>query len=338
MMERPFRVGVTDDFCLPDGRLGFGDIGLDGFRDAGLDWEFFRSPTGEISADAAAEFDGLLVLGPRVTAATLAGQRTPKIVARFGVGYDNVDVDACTRHGVVLTITPEGVRRPVAVGALTFLLALTHRLLIKDRLTRVGRWAEKLAHHGQGVTGRVLGIIGFGNIGQELARIVEPLKMHVISYDPQLQEDRAREYNVAAVGLTELLRNADYVVICCSLTPATHHLIGPAELALMKPSSFLINVARGPIVDQAALTAALQQDRIAGAGLDVFEHEPIDPEDPLLKFENVIVAPHAICWTDECFGLNGRSAVGSLVDVANGRIPKHIVNRPALAHARWQDT
>jgi len=332
---RAFRVGVTDDFCLPDGTLGFGDIGLDVLTSGGVAWEFFHSPTGAITAECASRYDGLLVLGPHVTADTLAGPRIPSVVARFGVGFDNVDVAACSAQGVLLTITPEGVRRPVAVGAITLLLALSHKLLIKDRLTREGRWAEKLHYNGQGVTGRTLGIVGLGNIGQEVARLTRAFEMRLLAYDPRLDDQRSAELGVIHTTLEQLLRDADYVIVCCALTPQTHHLINRERLALMKPNSYLINVARGPIVDQKALTEALRKGTIAGAGLDVFEQEPIAHDDPLLKLDNVIVTPHAISWTDECFRLNGQSAVNSLLAVANGRLPHHIVNREALAHPRW---
>jgi phosphoglycerate dehydrogenase-like enzyme len=146
----------------------------------------------------------------------------------------------------------------------------------------------------------------------------------------------ATRLGVRLVGLEELLAAADYLVVCCALTADTRRLLNAERIALMKPSAYLINVARGPIVDQRALTAALQSGRLAGAGLDVFETEPVDPQDPLLRLDNVILAPHALCWTDECFGANGRSAIGSLIDVAQGRTPQHIVNRAALDHARWR--
>jgi D-3-phosphoglycerate dehydrogenase len=328
-----FRVGVTRDFLKPDGSPGFGDIGLAGLDAAGVPWEYLPPVAGEIPGEVAAGYDGLLVLGPRVTAATLAAGRV-RVVARFGVGYDNIDVAACTAAGTLLTITPEGVRRPVAVAALTFVLALSHRLLVKDRLTRAGRWAEKLDYNGQGVTGRTLGIVGFGNIGRELAAIARPLDMRLVAADPVADPAAAAGLCVTLVPLDDLMATADYVCVCCVLTPDTHHLINADRLARMKPSAFLVNVARGPIVDQAALTRVLQERRIAGAGLDVFDPEPIDPADPLLALDNVILSPHAICWTDECFGLNGRSAVASLLAVAAGRVPAHVVNRDALAHPK----
>lgn len=332
-----FRVGVTGDFLKPDGTLGFGDVGLELFDQAGIPWEFFHCPSGEIATADAERFDGMLVLTPRVTKATVAGTSRLRIVARFGVGYDNVDVPACTENGVLVTITPDGVRRPVAVAALTFLLALSHKLRIKDELTRAGRWGEKLAHTGQGVTGRTLGIVGFGNIGREIARMCAPLEMKMIAFDPYFDEAAGQSLGVASSPLDELMRQAEYVVIACALTDSTRHLINAERLAMMRPTAYLINVARGPIVDQKALTESLIQNRIAGAGLDVFEVEPISPDDPLLKLDNVIVAPHAICWTDECFRLIGKDAIGSLVDVAHGRVPKHVVNREVLMHARFSD-
>jgi D-3-phosphoglycerate dehydrogenase len=329
-----FRVGITRDFLKPDGSYGFGGVGLDRFERAGIPWDILPENVVEIPPDVAQEYDGLLVLAPKVTERTVSPAGRLKIVARFGVGYDNIDVDACTRSGVILTITPEGVRRPVSVAAFTFLLALSHKLLIKDRLIRAGRWSEKLDHHGQGVTGRTLGIVGLGNIGQELALLVRPFDMHVVAHDPWVHPTTAERLGVTLLSLEDVLRRADYVCICCALTPQTHHLINAERLALMRPTSYLINVARGPIVDQAALTDCLRERRIAGAGLDVFEKEPIDPLDPLLSLDNVILSPHAICWTDECFGLNGRSAVASLIDVAENRCPKNVVNRDALLHER----
>jgi phosphoglycerate dehydrogenase-like enzyme len=334
-MTQPFQVGVTRDFLKPDGTLGFGDIGLQLLEQAGIAWEFLAEDTRELQAEQVRDYDALLVLSPRVTAKTLADPGRLRLVARFGVGYDSVDVEACTRAGVLLTITPDGVRRPVAAAALTFVLALSHRLLIKDRLTRAGRWHERMEHMGQGLTGRTLGLIGLGNIGREVIALARPLGMTHLAYDPYIEHDRI-DSDIRLVDLEGVLREADFVCVCCALTPETRHLLNAQRLALMKPTAFLINVARGPIVDQAALTQVLQDRRIQGAGLDVFEQEPIDPADPLLKLDNVILAPHALCWTDECFRSIGRSACQSIMDVAQGRVPRFVVNRSALNHPRWQ--
>jgi D-3-phosphoglycerate dehydrogenase len=334
----PFRVGLTRDFLNPRGEIAFGDIGLSLFDAAPqVQWEFLREDVNELTPAQVAEYDALLVLAPRVTARSLAGSTRLAVIARFGVGYDSVDVEACTQSNVALTITPDGVRRPVAVSALTLVLALSHKLLIKDRLTRAGRWAEKLNHMGQGVTGRTLGVIGLGNIGREIFRLAAPFEMKHLAADPYATAEQAHSAGARLVDLDALLRDSDYVVVCCALTEGTRHLLNAERLALMKPTAYLINVARGPIVDQRALTAVLQGNRIAGAGLDVFEQEPPDPKDPLFALENVIVAPHALCWTDECFKGNGESAIRSILDIASGQNPTHVVNRDVLGRPAFRE-
>ena len=333
-MTQPFRVGVTRDFLKPDGSLGFGDIGLAKLEaHPGISWEFLAENHLELPAGIADQYDALLVLGPKVTRQTVAHSQRLGLVARFGVGYDSVDVPACTENGVLLTITPGGVRRPMATSALAFLLALSHKMLIKDRLTRSGHWADRLDHNGVGLTGRTLGVIGLGNIGREVFRLAQPLEMRHVGYDPFITPEVAAAAGIQWLPLEVLLRTAEFVVITCALTPETRHLLNAARLALLKPTAFLISIARGPIVDQVALTRVLQERRIAGAALDVFEQEPVSPDDPLLKLDNVIVAPHAICWTDEMFLGNGREACQSILDFAAGRAPQYIVNREVLQQA-----
>lgn len=323
-----FRVGVTRDFLKPDGTPGFGDIGLDLLSaDPRIAWEYLAEYDDELPATAARNYDALLVLAPRVTERTLAGGDRLTIVARFGVGYDRIDVPACTRHDVVLTIAPDGVRRPVAASAVTFLLALAHKLFDKDKLTRAGRWHDKLDYMGMGVTGRTLGLIGLGNIGREICRLLRPFEMRFTAFDPYCPPDAAADVGATLVPLDELTATSDFVCITCALTPETHHLLDARRLASLKPTAYLINVARGPIVDQAALTTVLQERRIASAALDVFEQEPLDPRDPLLALDNVIVAPHALCWTDEMALGIGRSACRGILEAAAGRTPQHVVNR-----------
>jgi phosphoglycerate dehydrogenase-like enzyme len=175
-----------------------------------------------------------------------------------------------------------------------------------------------------------LGVIGLGNIGREVLRLAAPLEMRHLGFDPYVSPEQAAALGVQWLELDELLATADFVVICCALTPDTHHLLDARRLALLRPTTYLINIARGPIVDQRALTDVLQRRAIAGAALDVFEKEPISPDDPLLRLDNVILAPHAICWTDELSLGNGRSACRSIIDVSRGRVPPCVVNRAAL--------
>jgi phosphoglycerate dehydrogenase-like enzyme len=330
-MADAFRVGLTRDFLNPQGEFGLGDIGLDVLQAAPqIAWSVLPEHGRELTAADVDGCDALLLLGPRVTAATLNGTRRLNLIARFGVGYDNVDVEACTRNGVLLTITPDGVRRPVAAAAMAFLLALAHRMFEKDRLTRAGRWAEKTNYMGLGLTGRTLGIIGLGNTGRELAALAAPFGLRLVAADPYADAASARTAGVELLPLDDLLGLADFVCVCCALTDGTRHLLDERRLGLLRPTAFLINVARGPIIDQPALTRVLSERRIAGAGLDVFEEEPIDPADPLLQLDNVILAPHALCWTDELFRGNGRSACQSIVDVAEGRVPRYVVNPAVL--------
>ena len=337
-MSQTFRVGLTRDILAPDGTIGFGDIGLSLLDDAaGVEWEILAENRSPLRRDQVQDYDALLVLGPSITTDTLEGVDRLTILARFGVGYDTVDVNACTQNGVLLTITPDGVRRPVAAAVITFILALSQKLLIKDQLTRDGRWGEKLDYMGMGITGRTLGLVGLGNIGREVFKLAQPFEMRHLAYDPYATPEQANAAGVELVDLETLLRTSDFVSICCALTPETHHLINAERLALMKETAYLINAARGPIVDQAALTVALGERRIQGAALDVFEQEPVDPNDPILMLDNVIVTPRGICWTDECFLGNGRSACASILAVAAGRIPNNIVNRDALDNPRFQE-
>src|SRR5262249_169903 len=153
-----------------------------------------------------------------------------------------------------------------------------------------------------------LGIIGLGNIGRDVFALAKPFGMRHLACDPYVNGPEAAQMGVELVDLEALLRRADFVCVCCPLTPETHHLIDAERLPLVKATGYLINVARGPVVDQRALTEALRKHRIQGAGLDVFEQEPVDLGDPILTLENVILTPHAVCWTDECFRSNGLSA------------------------------
>jgi len=333
----PFRIGFSHDFLAADGRIGFGNIGLDRLEAApGVEVVFLSESVAEIQPEVVRDLDVLALLGSKVTARTVSGADRLALIARFGVGYDNIDVDACTEQGVLVSITPEATRRPMATTVLTFLLALSHRLMEKDRLTRAGRWAEKRNYMGYGLTDRTLGSIGLGTIGREIVALTRPLTMKHIGYDPYLRPDVAAELGVTLVALDTLIARSDYITINCALTPETFHLFDERRIGLMKPTAFLINTARGPIVDQRALTTALQERRIAGAALDVFETEPIDPNDPILELDNVIVAPHALCWTDDWALLTGESVIDAILAVASGQPPQFVVNKAAIESPQVQ--
>ena len=328
-MADRFRVGVVPDPSTPEGGKLLGEMRLDLLDNApDVEWAPVRPSGPELAANDLRGFDALVLFGQKVTEASLAGNDRLAVVARIGVGYDNVDVGACTRQSVMLTITPGAVRRPMALVNLTFLLALSHRLLEQDRLVRAGEWSRKSEVRGIGLTGRTVGMIGFGNIAREFVSLAAPLGLRFLASDPFAAPDAAA--GVELVDLEILLRESDFVVVACALTPETRHLLNAQRLALMKPTAYLISTARGPIVDQAALTAALRDRRIAGAGLDVFEREPVDPDDPLLSLDNVILSPHNLGLTSEWAKLSEEAVFGGILDVAAGRVPPDVVNREVL--------
>jgi len=335
-----FRVAIDGDFVKPDGSPAFPDFDLSALQsDPRIQAEFVQLGP-EIRPSALEGFDALILLISRFSGASVPPDGRLKLIARFGVGYDTVDVDACTKTGIALTITPSGVRRPVAVAILTFMLALAGRLMDKDRLTRQGPqgYARRSDYMGVGLIGRTLASIGVGNIGSELFRIAKPLGMRFIACDPYVDPAIPAGLGVQLVDLETVFREGDFVAANCPLTAETRHIVNAERIALMQPSAFLINTARGPIVDQAAITKALIERRIAGAALDVQEQEPPDAADPLLALDNVILTPHALCWTDQCFAGIGASCVRSVFDVLEGRVPDGLVNSAVLGQAKWQGT
>ena len=338
MAPDAFHVVLSGDFRRPDGGPSFPDFDLAPLENHPRVVCRFLEAADDIGPAQVADADALILLVPRVGRNSFHPNGRLSLVARFGVGYDNVDVDACTERGVALAITPDGVRRPVAVAILTLMLALAGKLLIKDRLTREGPagFAKKSQHMGVGLTGKTLGSIGIGNIGAEMFRLAKPLDMDFIAHDPYADPAMVRFLGVHLVDLETLFRGSDVLAINCPLTPETRHLVNAERLALMKPTGYLINTARGPIVDQKALTRVLQENRIAGAGLDVLEQEPPEPDDPILKLDNVILAPHALCWTDQCFAGNGAADVKAVLDVQHGREPRGVVNRAVLETDVWK--
>jgi D-3-phosphoglycerate dehydrogenase len=334
-----FRVGLTRDILNARGEPAFGGAALEILNSAeAIDWDYLPAVVPEITSEHAAHYDALYVNIPRVPAAAVArADCRLRVVARHGVGYDSVDVAAMTRAGILVTHTPSSMPRPVATIALTFVLSLAGKLFLKDRLTREGRWQERMDHMGMGLTGRTLGVVGAGRIGKELLRMARVFDLKLVAADPHVNSIELGYLGARKVDLDTLLREADFVVTCCLLDDTTRHLIGARQFALMKPTAHFVNVARGPIVDEKALIEALRARRIAGAALDVFEQEPVAADNPLLTMDNVILTPHSLCWTDECFHDMAETGLASIVDVLERRPPEFIVNRAVLDHPRVRD-
>lgn len=253
-------------------------------------------------------------------------QSLPRLrgVVKWGVGVEQIDIPAATEAGVIVANSP-GNSFAVAESSMLLLLAVAKNLLIMTGAAKEGvRPAFDVRGHE--LYQKTLGIIGFGRIGRHLAHIAQGFDMSVLSYDPYVPPDRFAAVGAKQVDLPTLLRESDYVSINCVLTPETHHLIGEDELALMKPTAYLVNTARGPIVDETALYRALVEDRIAGAGLDVFEDEPLKPTNPLLALPNVVATPHALPRAWESTARTTRMIQDAVLAILDGRLPDTILN------------
>jgi phosphoglycerate dehydrogenase-like enzyme len=327
-----FRVGFSADFLDRDRKLLFPDIGLSVLgSEPNISYEFLEEDRTEYAADQLAGYDVLITMKPRVTAAALQGIERLCAIGRCGVGYDNIDLKACTEKDVAVYIAPEGVIRPMAESIVLLVLALSHNLVQKDRMIRKGDWAGSTTLLGREPRDRTIGSVGLGNIASEAIRLLRNFGIaRFLAFDPFTKDEAFTNLEVTRVSLEDLLRNSDYVMINCPLTAETKHMIGAPQLRLMKPRAVLVNTARGPIVDQTALIHALESHAIGGAALDVFEKEPLEDDSPLLRLDNVILTSHSVGWTEELFRDLGRIDCAGAVNVSRGIPPKNVVNREVL--------
>ncbi len=338
-MGAAFHVGVSRDFLADPAdsrsRNVWGDIGLARLDEAGIEWEYMPEVVDAFRPEDLAPYDAVLYAAPAVTADSFAdGVARPALLARFGVGYDAVDLEACTANDVAATITPDGARRPVATAALTMLLATLHNLVQKHDIAKRPDWDERVDWMGTGLNGLTVGILGVGNTGAELVRLLSPFDVEIIGCDPFCPPERAAELGVELVDREALAERSDALVLMAVLTDSTYHFVDADFLARMRPGSVLVNVARGPIVDEPALIDALSTGRLRAAGLDVFEEEP--PSSGIVDLPNVTLAPHSIAWTSEMSRGNGNSCIDAILAVREGREPRFVVNRDVLAKPSFQ--
>jgi len=335
-----FRVALTADFY--DGaKPKYDDFGLSVFEaHPQIAYQAFAEHRPQITAEQLRGANGVIVLTPAVTADSVSDAADLLAVGRFGVGYDAVDVKACTAADVAVYITAGAVDRSVAEATVGWMLALTHQMRIKDRLVREARWDERSQYMGRELRDRTFGAVGFGGIARATIGLLSGFGMRQpLTFDPFVTPEFAAEHGARFVDLDELLATADFVSIHCPLTPGTRGLIGSAQLSKMKPSAYLINTARGGIVDEEALAVALRERRIAGAALDCFATEPLREPHPLHDVDNILFAPHCIAWTGELFRDIGRAVCQGMVDLSLGKKPHGVVNpevfeRPGF-QAKW---
>ncbi len=349
---RTFRVAFTGDFLNEQGTSAYGDLHLARLEKAPqiqfhflteqapkpgdvAYWERFYSL--EVTPAQLCDVDGLVVLRPWIKRPTIAaGAENLVVIGRSGAGYDKIDVSACTEHQVALFNAPGALNHSTGSSALLFMLALAKKLSQQQRVTRAGRWDLQATVMGSEIEGRTLGIVGLGHSGRELVRLAAPFAMRVLAHSPHADPAGAAALGVRLTSLAELLSESDFVSLHSRLTSDNHRLIGREQLALMKPTAFFINVARGELVDQPALVDALRAKKIAGAALDVYEHEPLAADDPLVELENVILTPHWSASTTDVFAATSRAMAEGMLRASRGEVPENVVNREVLSRAGFR--
>ncbi len=280
------------------------------------------------------EYDAIIVFAYAFPKESFAGLQRLACLSRWGVGYDRVDTAAATAADVIVSLTPHAVRRPVSEGIIALIFAVAKHLRPLDLRVRGHQWRDDLDPKGVCVEGRTLGSVGVGSIAGEMFRMAKGIGFgRLLGYDPYVSKERADALGVELVDLDTVMRESDFVAVNTFLNEQTRGLVGAKELALMKPTAFIINTARGPIIDESALIDVLREGRIAGAGLDVLEKEPPEPDNPLLSMDNVLLTPHAVCWTGECVRDNSLDACLNVLEVYEGRVPETLANPDVAGRA-----
>lgn len=328
-----FRVGLTADFRTRG--QGLLDAALAEVLQPvpGVAFEFTEDTGGVAAAEVLDRYDAVVALDYRFPEACFRGLRRLMLIARWGAGYDSIDMEASTKAGVIVAITPDSIRRPVAEGILALILALAKGLPALDRNCRKGLWWQD-APRNINVGGRVLGSVGAGNMAVEMFRMAKALGFgRLLAYSRRAMPE-AQSLGVEFTDLDTLLRESDFVTINSPLTEQTRGLLGMRELGLMRTDAYLINTARGPVVDECALLDVLRNRRIAGAGLDVFEEEPMSVGHPFAELDNVILTAHRIAKSEECSRDTSLSACRNVLAVHRGEAPRHMANPEVLDHPR----
>jgi len=274
--------------------------------------------------------DGLLcLLTDNIDSDVIEAGRRLKVISNYAVGFDNIDVEAATKRGIYVTNTPGILTETTADCVWALLLSIARRIAEADRAVRSGKWIHAWGPRmflGSDVHGKTLGVVGLGRIGSAVVKRARGFEMKVIYNDVKRNRVLERKLGVGFKSFEDLLSEADFVTIHVPLTEKTTHMIGRRELSMMKRTAYLINTSRGPVIDEQELYKALKNRVIAGAALDVFEEEPLDPESPLLELDNIVLTPHIASASVETRTRMAVVAATNLVSVLRGEEPAHLVN------------
>lgn len=331
-MEKIFKVARIDK----DGAKAVLDDEWGELKDTGAQLKGYDCVTEDEIIKAASDADVILTFGGVITRRVMKSLPELKAVVRYGVGFDTVDIQAATDNNIMVVNIPDFCWEEVANHVIMLILAQSKKLIKMNAMVKNGQWEKAKGELApmSCVHGETLGIIGCGRIGRTVAKKAQCFGLNLIGYDAYLPKEIASEAGITLVSLDELLSRSDYITLHTALTPETYHLLSAEQFKKMKSNAVVINTSRGPTIDEAALISALGSGEIAAACLDVFEQEPVDPENPLLKMDNVIVLPHSASYSDAAFTRLRASAGREAARMARGMMPKNIVNKGVKPKAK----
>lgn len=297
-------------------------------------WQDYAPPSKKMIIEKAAKVDALVtLLSDKIDAEVFGAAPSLGIVAQLAVGFDNIDLKEATKRGIYVTNTPGVLTETTADFAWALLMATARRIVEADKYVRMGKWKvgwHPMMYQGRDIYGATLGIVGLGRIGSSIAKRAKGFDMKVLYHDVVRRQDLERDLGIEYTEIDMLLKQADFVTLNVPLLKETHHLVGETKLKLMKKTAFLINNARGPVVDEKALYKALKEGWIAGAGLDVFEQEPTPSSNSLLTLDNVVVAPHISSASFETRSKMAEMVAENLTSFFEGKVPPNLVNQEVL--------
>ncbi|NEU31087.1 C-terminal binding protein [bacterium LRH843] len=318
---------------LADGKSLEGDhfqIEEQFFKERGVEFRIEDCLTEESVIEKCKDADAILSVYAPITKNVIDQLTSCKALVRYGIGFDNIDVEAASDKGIPVCNIPDYCIPEVATHTIAMLLHFERKIGLLDKSIRTGKWNPNEGFYSRRLSSLTLGLIGFGNIAQETAKFAAAFGMNIVTYDPFIPDEVIHQHGVKKVELDELYKQSDYVSVHVPLNKHTHHLINRESLAKMKSSAVILNTARGPIIEQDALVAAIKEKAIRGACLDVLEKEPLQLDDEILQLENVIITPHAAFNSEESKQRLHERVAETAYEILSGGFPKNILNKEAV--------